>query len=237
MNELFRGAAVVLAALMAVLGLAACGSTKLEGPQVASQMKSEALRPKGITNATVSCPGEIEAKAGALIECSVASEGKKGDVRAKIADDEGTLGDYRPDVDEIQLALIEQNAEEEEPGLSQVDCPASSKPRKGATFFCTGKISGSGFGVVIINQTAESSSVKVKLQRRRLKTGGLTRSLEKQVEKLNPGVDAQARCPKLLESRKGQVIACTVRNPANGKQVTIRFRQNTSAANSFKPIK
>ncbi|MDQ3720195.1 MAG: DUF4333 domain-containing protein [Actinomycetota bacterium] len=237
MNELSRGAVVVLAALMAVLGLAACGSTKLKGPQVASQMKSQALAPKGITNATVSCPAETEAKAAAVIECSVASEGKKGDVTAKIADDEGTLSDYKADVDEIQLALIEQNAEEEEPGLSQVDCPSSSKPRKGATFFCTGKISGSGLGVVIINQTAEESSVKVRLQRRKLKTGGLTRSLEKQVEKLNPGVNAQATCPKLLESRKGQVIACTVRNPANGKQVTIRFRQNTSEANSFKPIK
>ncbi len=237
MNQLARRATAVLAAVLAVLGLAACGSTKLKGPQVASQMKSEALAPKGITDANVRCPAETEAKAGAAIECSVSSEGRTGDVTAKIADDEGSLSDYKANVDEIQLALIEQNAEEEESGLSQVDCPSSSKPRKGATFFCTGKISGSGFGVVIINQTAEDSSVKVKLQRRKLKTGGLTRSLEKQVEKLNPGVNAQATCPKLLESRKGQVIACTVRNPANGRQVTIRFRQNTSEANSFKPIK
>lgn len=234
MNKLARPAGVAVAAALAVLVLAACGSTKLKGPQVASQMKSEGLAPKGITNATVSCPAETEAKAGAVIQCSLTSEGKKGDVTAKIADDEGTLSDYKPNVDEIQLALIEQNAEEEESNLSQVDCPSSSKPRKGATFFCTGKITGSGFGVVIIRQTAEDSSVNVKLQRRKLKTGGLTRSLEKQAEKLNPGVDAQVTCPKNIESRKGQVIACTVRNPANGKQITIRFRQATSAADSFK---
>ncbi|MDQ3587112.1 MAG: DUF4333 domain-containing protein [Actinomycetota bacterium] len=237
MTQLVRRTVVAVAALLAVLGLAACGSTKLKGPQVASQMKSEALAPKGVTNATVNCPAETEAKAGAVIECSVTSDGKKGDVTAKVADDEGTLSDYKANVDEIQLALIEKNAEEEESGLSQVNCPSSSKPKKGATFFCTGKIPGSGFGVVVINQTAEDSSVKVRLQRRRLKTAKLTQNLEKAVEKRFPGINVNASCPKRLESRKGQVISCTVKNPANDRQATLRFRQKTSEADSFVPIK
>jgi len=229
MNKLARPAGVAAAAVLAVLGLASCGSTKLKGPQVASQVKSEALAPKGITKATVNCPAEIEAKAGAVVQCSLTSEGKKGDVTAKIADDEGTLSDYEADVDEIQLALIEQNAEEEESGLSQVDCPSSSKPKKGATFFCTGKISGSGFGVVIINQTAEDSSVKVRLQKRKLRTSQIERNITKAVKKR--GINAQVSCPGTVTSQKGSVFRCSVRNPANGKQITIVARQKDSVGN------
>jgi len=229
MSKLLRPAAVAAAAVLAVLGLAACGSTKLKGPQVASQMKSEALAPKGITNATVNCPAETEAKAGAIIECSLTSDGKKGDVTAKFADDEGTLSDYKADVDEIQLALIEQNAEEKASNLSQVDCPSSSKPKKGAIFFCTGKISGSGFGVVIINQTAEDSSVKVRLQKRKLRTSQIERNITKAVKKR--GINAQVSCPGTVTSQKGSVFRCSVRNPANGKQITIVARQKDSVGN------
>jgi len=229
MSKLVRPGAVAAAAVLTVLGLAACGSTKLKGLQVASQMKSEALAPRGVTNANVRCPAETEAKTGAVIECSVSAEGKKGDVTAKFADDEGTLSDYKPNVDEIQLALIEQNAKKEESNLSQVDCPSSSKPKKGATFFCTGKISGSGFGVVIINQTAEDSSVKVRLQKRKLRTSQIERNITKAVKKR--GINAQVSCPGTVTSQKGSVFRCSVRNPANGKQITIVARQKDSVGN------
>ena len=229
MNNLAGRAAVAAASVLAVIGLAACGSTKLKGPEVASQMKSKALAPRGITDANVRCPAETEAKTGAVIECSVSSEGKKGDVTAKFADDEGALGDYKANVDEIQLALVEQNAEKEESGLSQVDCPSSSKPKKGATFFCTGKISGSGFGVVIINQKAEDSSVKVRLQKRKLRTSQIERNITNAVKKR--GINAQVKCPGTVTSQKGSVFRCSVRNPANGKQITIVARQKDSAGN------
>lgn len=237
MSTLARRTAVALAAVLALTGLAACGSTKLKGPEVASQMKTEALTPKGITDATVKCPPETEAKAGAIIECAVTAGGKKGDVTAKVADEEGTLTDYKANVDPILLANIEKNAQEEQAGLSQVDCPSTTKPAKGTTHYCTGKIAGSGFGVVIVKQTAEDGSVRVSLQRRKLKTGSFVRNLEKQVEKQVPGINAQVKCPRNIESRRGQVISCTVRNPANGRQITLRYRQATSEADSFKPIK
>jgi len=227
----------VLAAVLALTGLAACGSTKLKGPEVATQVKTEALAPRGINDAKVNCPAETEAKAGTTIQCSVSAEGRKGTVTAKVVNDEGDLADFQPNVDEIQLANIEQSAEQEQGGLSQVDCPSSSKPKKGATFFCTGKIAGSGFGVVVIKQTNQEGDVRVSLQRRKLKTGSFVKRLERLVEKQVPGVNAQVTCPKNVESRRGQVIACTVRNPANGKQITLRYRQATSSADSFRPVK
>jgi len=236
MNNLARCAAIAAAALSAVL-LAACGSTKVTGPGLEAKMKSEALAPKGITNATVKCPAETEVKVGATVECSVTADGKKGNVTARFADEEGALKDYNANVDDIQVALIEDNAEEAEAGLSKVKCPSSTKPKKGATYYCIGDIPGSGFGVVTITQTADDSSVRVKLQRRKLKTGNFSKRLEKQVEKQVPGVNAEVTCPKNIESRRGQIISCTVRNPANGKQITIRYRQTTSEADSFKPIK
>ncbi len=157
------------------------------------------------------------------------ADGKKGTVTAKFADEEGALTDYQANVDEIQLALIEQNAEEAESGLSQVDCPSSSKPKKGATFFCTGKIPGSGFGVVIIDQTAEDSSVRVRLQKRKLSTSQIEANITKAVKKR--GIDAQVDCPNQVTSQKGSVFRCKVRNPANGREITIVATQKDSAGN------
>ena len=225
MNRLFG----YVTMLTLAVGLAACGTTTVTGPGLAAKMKSEALAPKGITNATVKCPAETEVKVNATVECSVTADGKKGNVTAKFADEEGALKDYNANVDDIQLALIEQNAEEAESGLSGVDCPSSSKPKKGATFFCTGKIAGSGFGVVIINQTAEDSSVRVRLQKRKLKTSQIERNITNAVKKR--GINAQVNCPDQVTSQKGSVFRCKVRNPANGKEITIVARQKDSAGN------
>jgi hypothetical protein len=229
MNKLARYTALAGATALSALILAACGSTTVTGQGLAAKMESEALAPKGITNADVKCPAETEVKVGATVECSVTADGKKGNVTAKFADEEGALTDYQANVDEIQVALIEQNAEEAESGLSQVDCPSSSKPKKGATFFCTGKIPGSGFGVVIIDQTAEDSSVRVRLPKRKLRTNQIEANITKAVKKR--GIDAQVECPNQVTSQKGSVFRCKVRNPANGREITIVATQKDSAGN------
>ena len=125
---------------LAALILAACGSTTVTGQGLAAKMESEALAPKGITNADGQVPGRDRGQGqGATVECAVTADGKKGNVTAKFADDEGALTDYQANVDDIQVALIENNAEEAGVAASpRSTCPASSKPKKGATFFCTG---------------------------------------------------------------------------------------------------
>lgn len=153
------------------------------------------LAPRGITNATVNCPGKTDIRdhrntalgfplpghwlRTKLIECAVKSGGSEGTVTATagpvsaVAPTGGGyggattvpvpgVGDFKANVRDIQVDLIERNAQEEEPGLSQVACPSSSKPRKGATFSCTAKIPGGGFGVVIVDQTSEDSNVEVR---------------------------------------------------------------------------
>ncbi|HLM27347.1 MAG TPA: DUF4333 domain-containing protein [Thermoleophilaceae bacterium] len=228
MNNLARCAAIAAAALSAVL-LAACGSTKVTGPGLEAKMKSEALAPKGITNASVKCPAETEVKVGATVECSVTADGKKGNVTAKFADEEGALKDYNANVDDIQVALIEDNAEETTPGLSKVKCPSSTKPKKGGTYFCIGNIPESGFGVVTITQTSEDSSVRVRLQKRKLKTRNIENNIAKTVRKRFP--NAQVECPANVTSQKGSTFTCTVTNPANGRSAKIKFRQKDSEGN------
>jgi len=167
-------------ALASVPYLAGCGTATFKGPEVAAQVKSQVLSPKGITDATVICPAEVDIEPDYLgdaedsFECSVTSGDWKGTVTvtARVSSaGHHYLSDFKADVDSIQLDLIEENAQKDAQGrLSRVDCPSPGKPKKGAIFFCTGKISGGGFGVVVIDQTSEDSGVEVRLLRRKLRT-------------------------------------------------------------------
>lgn len=229
---------LVVVASLAVLGLAACGTTKLKGGEVASQVKSQALQPLGLEGSTVKCPAETEAKKGAKIECDVTSGKDKGTVLATVQDEEGKLGQFKPDVEKLQNAAIEKNARKEgaSDGVAgKVDCPATTKPKKGAVYFCTAKIRGSGFGVVVVNQESEAGDVSVRVQRRKLRTAQIEANITKEVKK--QGIDASVQCPDKVTSQKGSTFECTVRNPANGKQITIVATQKDDEGNFSLKVK
>jgi hypothetical protein len=194
-----------------------------------AKMKSEALAPKGITNATVQCPAETEVKVGATVECSVTADGKKGKVTARFADDKGGLTDYQPDVNKILIANLEKNIEEQESNVSGVACPSNIKPKAGGRYVCFGTIKGSGLGKIAVTQTSEDGNVTVQAQKRKLTTGKIESNIRKAVQKQVPG--ATVNCPANVTSQKGSVFRCTVRNPANGKQITIAATQKDSAGN------
>jgi hypothetical protein len=231
-------ALLAVAACLALLGLAACGTTKLEGPEVASQVKSQALEPIGLGDSTVKCPAETEAKVNAKIECDVTSGKDKGTVTATVIDEEGKLGKYKTETKEIQSALIEKNAAEEgsSDGVSgNVECPDTTEPKKGAIYFCTAKIRGSGTGIVIVNQESEAGDVSVRVQRRKLRTAQIEANITKEVKK--QGIDASVQCPDKVTSQKGSTFECTVRNPANGKQISIVATQKDDEGNFSLKVK
>jgi uncharacterized protein DUF4333 len=228
-NPALRAVAVLLVAVAAT-GLAACGSKNLSGNDVAAQVQNKALTPLGITAATVKCPDKTEAKKDATIKCTVSDRDRHtGSVTVTVKNKDGDLGSFDPNVDALQLAVIEKNAEKQEPSVSQVKCPSSSKPKKGATFFCTGNIKGSGFGVVVVNQTATDSTVRVQLSKRKLNTAQIEANITKAVKK--QGINAQVTCPSKVTSQKGSTFQCTVRNPANGRQLTIVATQKDDQGN------
>jgi hypothetical protein len=192
-------------------------------------MKSEALAPKGITNATVQCPAETEVKVGATVECSVTADGKKGNVTARFADDKGGLTDYQLNAKKILIANLEKRIEEQQSNISGVACPSNIEPKAGGRYVCFGTISGSGLGKIAVTQTSEDGSVTVQAQKRKLRTNQIEQNITNAVKKR--GINAQVDCPNTVTSQKGSVFRCTVKNPANGRQITIIAKQKDSAGN------
>ena len=215
MTRMKRWAIPAVCILLPVLVLSACGTKKVKGSEAAAQVKSKVLQPRGITDATVKCPAETEAKEGAKEKCTVTGT----------FDKDGNLGDFQSDVKDVQIAVIEEKAAEEASGkgVDEVDCGEGVEPKDGAVFFCTANIENSGRGVVLVRQTSEASEVAVTVRRRRLTTQKIEGNIKKELQKR--GINANVDCPGKVVSQKGSTFRCKVTNPANGKQITIKATQ------------
>ena len=228
-----RSGGIALLAISALAGLAGCGTEKLSDTDVAADVKKGALAPRGITGARVRCPDETEAKKDAKIRCSASdADRNRGTVTATVLDEDGKLGRYKADVDKLQLAVVEKNAAEagSSKGIDgDVSCPGGTKPKKGAIFFCTADIEGSGTGIVLVTQKDAASNVDVKVQRRRLRTVQIERNISRAVRK--QGINADVKCPPRVTSQKGKTFRCKVTNPANGREITIVATQKDDEGN------
>jgi Domain of unknown function (DUF4333) len=219
-----RLALAALVALVAAVGLSACGTKKLKDKDVADEIKSKVLAPKGITGARVKCPAESEAKKGARIRCSVSgTHGNKGRVTATVLDEDGKLGAFDSSAEDLQRAVVERNAADKahsQGASGDVTCGKGTAPKKGATFFCTTNIKGSGTGVVLVTQKDERGNVGVVVRKKRLTTGGIERSIGAQYKK-QVGINVTVKCPSKVKSQIGATFSCKVTNPANGRSQTI----------------
>jgi hypothetical protein len=233
MKSYARSGGIGLIAVFALTGLAACGTEKLSDKDVAAGVRNQALAPRGITGARVTCPAETEAKRDEKIRCSVSDADKnKGTVTATVLDEDGKLGRYKADVDKLQVAVVEKKATAagSSKGIDgDVDCPDTTKPKKGAIYFCTADIRGSGIGIVLVTQKDAASNVEVKVQRRRLRTAQIERNISKAVRK--QGINADVKCPRRVTSQKGKTFTCKVRNPANGREIRIVATQKDDEGN------
>jgi hypothetical protein len=227
----------VLAAL-AMTVLAACGTKELSSKDVAKDVQTDVLAPRGVKGATVTCPKKTKAEKGKKVKCSVrGSDGSKGTVTATVKDEDGNLGAYKPDLKKVQLAVIEKNASEagRSKGISgKVNCPTASEPKKGALYFCTANISGSGFGVVILTQTNTAGDVSVRVQKRKLRTRQIEASIRKELTK--QGITATVSCPSRVTSQKGSKFSCRLK-AANGRSATVVATQKDSAGNFSLKVK
>jgi uncharacterized protein DUF4333 len=224
-----RAPLLALCAVLALTGLTACGTTKVKGSDVSKDIESDVLEPRGIDNATVTCPDETEAKKDATIKCTVKADGENGEVTATMTNDDGDLGDFKPDVEDIQRKVIEDNAAQE--GASKgitgdVKCPAGT-PKDGAVFFCTAEIRGST-GVVIVTQTDEESNVTVKVPQRNLTTAKIERQIEKLLAKQD--ITATATCPAKVKLKVGATFECSV-EATNGRSITVVATQKDEKGN------
>jgi hypothetical protein len=231
MNTKTRRGTVVLAGALAAVSLAACGTKEISADDAAKDVKLNVLTPRGIT-ATVTCPDKTKAEKDKTIKCTVKdSDGNRGTVVATIEDDKGKLGGYTSDVKKLQLAVIEKNAAETgaSKGISgKVNCPSSTEPKKGAVFFCTAKITGSGFGVVLVRQTDAASKVDVTVQKRKLRTRQIEGNIRSALTKR--GITATVTCPAKVTSQKGSTFTCTIK-AANGRSLKVVATQKDSEGN------
>ena len=234
-----RPALAATTVVAAVLGLSACGTEKLSDSEVSDEIEQKVLAPKGITGARVKCPKETEAKKDAKIPCTVTdSEGNKGRVTATVVDEDGKLR-LDPDVDDLQRAVVEKNAAREAASKGaggKVDCAEATKPKKGAIYFCTTDIKGSGTGTVLVTQKDERGNVNVVVRKRRITTGKIEKQIGAAVKK-QQGIDASVDCPSNIQSRIGAKFSCKVTNPANGRSVTIVATQKDTEGNFSLKVK
>jgi hypothetical protein len=82
---------------------------------------------------------------------------------------------------------------------------------------------------VLVTQKDAASNVEVRVQRRRLRTAQIERNISKAVRK--QGINAQVKCPARVTSQKGKTFECKVRNPANGRELTIVATQKDDEGN------
>ncbi len=234
MSNTMRPLMMGLTALSAAAALSACGTTKLEDSEVADEVKSKALAPKGITGATVRCPKETEAKKDAKIRCSVTdAERNKGTVVATVLDEDGKLGRFGGDTADLQRAVIERNATTQarsQGATGDVNCGAATKPRKGGLYFCTANIKGSGTGVVLVSQKDERGNVSVRVRKRRITTARIEKQVGAAYRK-QAGISVTVDCPSRVQSRVGAKFTCKVTNPANGRSQTIEATQKDTQGN------
>ena len=240
MSDAMRLALVALTVPLAAGGLSACGAKKLKDSEVADEVKSKALAPKGVTGATVRCPKETEAKKDARIRCSVTdTDRNKGTVVATVLDDDGKLGKFGGDTADLQRAVIERNAATEarsQGATGDVNCGNRAKPKKGALYFCTTNIKGSGTGIVLVTQKDERGNVSVRVRKRRITTARIEKQIGAQYKK-QAGISVTVDCPSRVQSKVGAKFTCTVTNPANGRSQTIEATQRDTQGNFVLKIK
>ena len=240
MSKTMRLALVALAALLVAAGISACGTKKLSDTEVADEVKSKALAPKGVTNANVRCPKETEAKKDAKISCSVTDEDRNtGTVVATVVDDDGKLGKFGGDTAALQRAVIERNAATEarsKGATGDVSCGKGTKPKQGAIYFCTTNISGSGRGIVLVTQKNERGDVEVRVQKRRITTAKIEKQIGAEYKK-QAGISVTVDCPSKVQSKVGATFSCKVTNPANGRSQTIVATQKDTQGNFSLKVK
>jgi hypothetical protein len=86
------GRFIRIAALASTLVLAACGEKVVDTDELEAQIASELQAQAGVTPASVDCPDDVPAQAGATFNCTVtADDGSTANVTVTQQDDDGSL--------------------------------------------------------------------------------------------------------------------------------------------------
>lgn len=162
-----KSAGVVVAGIL-MLALTACGPGKLDMEKIKSSIQSGVSSQMGLKVDSVTCPTEVEAKAGATFSCTVKTSDLTEDLPVEITqnDDKGNVS-WKS---KYEVAPSEKVEEEVSTSLAtenniaaDISCPAKVLKKKGYKFECKAEDSSGERAVVKVEVTNDDGDVEWKI--------------------------------------------------------------------------
>lgn len=151
------------------LALVACGPVKLDMEKVKSSIQSGVQSQIGLNVQSISCPSEIEAKAGATFSCSVKTNDLNEDLSIEV-----TQNDSKGNVSwqtKYQVAPSENVENEISTSLltnnnvaADITCPEKVLKKKGYEFECRAEDSVGDRATVHVEVTSDDGDIEWKLR-------------------------------------------------------------------------
>lgn len=162
-----KSAGVVVAGIL-MLALVACGPGKLDMEKIKSSVQSGVSSQLGLKVDSVTCPTEVEAKAGGTFSCTVKTSDLTEELPVEVTqnDDKGNVTwkskyEIAPSEkveDEVSTSLAtESNI------AADITCPAKVLKKKGYRFECKAEDASGDTAVVKVEVTNDDGDVEWKL--------------------------------------------------------------------------
>lgn len=162
-----KSAGVLIAGIL-MLALVACGPGKLDMEKIKSSIQSGVSSQMGLKVDSVTCPGEVEAKAGSTFSCTVKTSDLTEELPVEITqnDDKGNVSwkskyEVAPSEkveDEVSSSLATENNI-----AADITCPPKVLKKKGYKFECKAKDSVGDTAVVKVEVTSDDGDIEWKL--------------------------------------------------------------------------
>lgn len=140
-----RLAATVTLVVLTALA-AGCSASVLDTAQVNEQIAAQIEQQTGADIASVTCPSDVEAKAGSTFTCAV--RGTDGSEATIAVVQTSGDGDLKFDAPLLHTTEVERAIARDIGGGAKLDCPEVVLVEAGKTFQCT--LRGSGSGTVTV---------------------------------------------------------------------------------------
>lgn len=151
-----------------MLALAACGPGKLDMEKIKSSIQSGVSSQMGLKVNTVTCPAEMEAKAGGSFSCTVTTSDLTEDLSVEVtqSDDKGNISwkskyEVAPSErveEEVATSLLTKNNV-----AADISCPAKILVKKGYKFECKAEDASGDRATVKVEVTSDDGDIEWKL--------------------------------------------------------------------------
>ncbi|CAM3189957.1 hypothetical protein BST27_15575 [Mycobacterium intermedium] len=169
-HSIVRTLLVSVAAATLVANAGACSvstSKSVSQAEVSDQIAEKLTDPEGNKPEEVSCPGDLEAKVGAQLNCKMKVKGVTYDVNVTVTSVEGKDVKFdmvkTRDKDEVAQAISDQLLEQVGQRPDSVTCPENLKGLEGATIRCQLVDGSKKYGITVTVTNPQDISFRYKV--------------------------------------------------------------------------